>query len=67
MYFVIRCYSCGQYLLAQSSRKTRICPYCGFKIVMRRAYVVAQARSAEQATAIIKSIKESSRLKRRKS
>ena len=63
MYLVIICYKCGRYLLAKTDQKTRRCPYCEARLVLNRAKRVMTAKTASQASNILRSLKEKRRAK----
>ncbi len=56
-YAVIVCGKCGGYSLAKMNQKTRTCPYCGSKITLEKARKVAVAKTAVEASDIIRRIK----------
>jgi len=58
MYLVIICYKCGQYLLAKTDQNTRQCPYCEAKLVLNRTKKVMTAKTAKQASNLLRSLKE---------
>ncbi|MEM2445265.1 MAG: DUF1922 domain-containing protein [Candidatus Bathyarchaeia archaeon] len=57
-YAVIACGKCGGYLLAKTDQKTRTCPYCGSKILLEKARKVASAKTANEASVLLRRIKE---------
>jgi len=57
MYLIITCPKCGKLLLADSSQKTRTCPYCQKKIIVAKAVKLAKARTAREASSIIQKLK----------
>ncbi|KPV62307.1 MAG: hypothetical protein AOA65_1931 [Candidatus Bathyarchaeota archaeon BA1] len=59
MYMVIVCYTCGRFLLAKVGQKTRRCPYCEARVVLEKARRVAYAKSAQEASNIIRTLKKS--------
>lgn len=63
MYLVIICYKCGRYLLAKGDQKTRQCPYCEARLVLNRAKKIVTAKTAEQASNFLRSLKEKHRTK----
>jgi DNA-directed RNA polymerase subunit RPC12/RpoP len=58
MHAVIVCYKCGRYLLATMDKKTRQCPYCEAKLILNRTKIIASAKTAREASNIIRTIKE---------
>lgn len=57
-YAVVVCGKCGGYLLAKTDQKTRTCPYCGSKILLDKARKVTSAKTANEASALLRKIKE---------
>lgn len=57
-YAVIVCHKCGGYLMAKTGQKTRTCPYCGSKILLEKARKVASAKTANEASTLLRKIKE---------
>jgi len=57
-YAVVACGKCGGYLLAKTDQKTRTCPYCGSKILLEKAKKVAFAKTAKEASLLLRRIKE---------
>jgi len=47
---IILCYSCGRMLVAKADSKTRLCPYCGARVVLGKAKKLAFASSASEAS-----------------
>ncbi len=64
MYAVVACYRCGQLLLAQTKQKTRQCPHCGFRFRVEKSKKLAHAKSAREASTLIRKLKFN--LKRKK-
>ena len=58
MYSVIVCYHCGRLLLAEAKNKTRQCPHCGARLVVAKTKQVASVKSAQEASQIIRSMKQ---------
>jgi DNA-directed RNA polymerase subunit RPC12/RpoP len=54
---VVVCHKCGGLLLAKTEQKTRTCPYCGSTVVLQKARKVASAKSASEASAILRKLK----------
>lgn len=57
MYLVVKCPQCGRLTLSKASYRTRTCPYCGKKIVLMRAMIVARTSSSIEATEVIRDFK----------
>jgi len=64
-FVIVVCSKCGGLLAAKAEQKTRICPYCGFKIVLDKSKRVAVANSAREASMILKRLKRKAAEKRR--
>jgi DNA-directed RNA polymerase subunit RPC12/RpoP len=65
-YIIVVCSKCGGYLLAKNEQKTRTCPYCGLKILLRKALKVASAGNAEEASILLRRLKEENAAKKGK-
>ena len=63
MYMVIVCYECGQLLLAKTSQKTRRCPYCETRLVLDKTKKVANVKTAQEASNLIRALKKKEILK----
>ena len=57
MYLVIHCYKCGQLLLAKTTQKTRRCPHCEARLVLKKVKKIAHAKSASEASSLIRALK----------
>lgn len=57
-YLIVKCNTCSGYSIVKSIQKTKICPYCGSKIILQNARKIASADSAEKAAEILKRLKE---------
>lgn len=57
-YVIVVCGKCGGYLSARSSQKTRTCPYCGSKLRLEKAKRITSARSANEASILLRKLKE---------
>lgn len=62
---IVVCSKCGGLLAAKAEQKTRICPYCGFKILLDKSKHVAVANNAREASMILKRLKRKAAEKRR--
>jgi len=58
MHAIIVCYKCGQYLLAKAEQKTKQCPYCETKLVFDRTKIIASAKTAREASNLIRAMKD---------
>jgi DNA-directed RNA polymerase subunit RPC12/RpoP len=54
---IIVCNRCGGLFLAADGQKTKTCPYCGAHVDVRRAKKVAAAKSAFEASEMLRDIK----------
>ncbi len=61
MYMVVVCYNCGQLLLAKTGQKTKGCPYCGTRLILRRAKEVGSAKGSREALNLIQALKKEGR------
>ncbi|MEM3765514.1 MAG: DUF1922 domain-containing protein [Candidatus Bathyarchaeia archaeon] len=57
-YAIVVCGECGGYLLAKSGQKSRTCPYCGSRILLEKAKKVVMAENADEASKILRRLKE---------
>jgi len=64
MYAVVTCQRCGQLLLAQTKQKTKQCPHCDFRFSVEKSKKLAYARSARDASALIRELKFSRKKKK---
>ena len=55
--YIVVCPKCGGLLLAQAEQKTRTCPYCGSNVALQKAKKVASAKSANEASMILRKLK----------
>lgn len=56
-YLVVACTSCGRFLLAASDKRTRSCPYCGKRVRIEDARVIARSESAREARLVLQEAK----------
>ena len=56
-YLVLQCEKCSRYLLAVSNNKTRACPYCGKRIVVEKAKILASSDDAKEARLNLQKLK----------
>jgi len=54
---VIVCHKCGQLLLAKTSQKTRRCPYCETQLALDKTKKVTHAKTAQEASNLIRALK----------
>lgn len=61
--FVIVCSRCGNLLLAKS-QKTRTCPHCNFTIIVEKAKKLASANTTNEASEILRRLKNDAGVKK---
>ncbi|MGB9915533.1 MAG: DUF1922 domain-containing protein [Candidatus Bathyarchaeales archaeon] len=54
---IIVCSKCGGLFLTPEDQKTKTCPYCGTRVDVRKAKRVAAAKSAFEASEILRNLK----------
>jgi predicted nucleic acid-binding Zn-ribbon protein len=59
---IIKCTQCGGLMLSAKAQKTKICPYCGTNINLLKAQKVAAAKTALEASEILRKIKKEQKL-----
>jgi predicted RNA-binding Zn-ribbon protein involved in translation (DUF1610 family) len=64
LYLVVKCYKCGNLLLARSGVKTKTCPYCGSLLRLDKVIVIEKAQSAREASMKLRLLKEKAVKKR---
>jgi len=60
-YLIVQCYSCGQLLLAKAGQKSKICTYCGARLKLNRVKILSRARTAREASEIVRALKRKSK------
>lgn len=65
-YVIVACGECGGYLLAKTGQKSRTCPYCGSRILLEKAKKIAYSKKADEASAILRKLKEKAATKHEK-
>jgi DNA-directed RNA polymerase subunit RPC12/RpoP len=60
---VVVCSRCGGLLLAKAQQKTRTCPHCGFTVVLAKAKKLASAKTANEASVILRKLKSDAAVK----
>ncbi len=58
MYVVVRCQRCGNIILGNTRYRTRACPHCGHKTVLRGLKVLGRTDSSQEAVALIQALKK---------
>jgi DNA-directed RNA polymerase subunit RPC12/RpoP len=56
-YLVVVCTHCGRLLLAVSDKKTRSCPYCGRRVNLKDARVIAHSKNPKEARQVLQEMK----------
>ena len=56
-YLVVACTKCGRLLLAVSNKKTRSCPYCGRRVNLDDAKVIARSENPKEARQVLQETK----------
>ena len=54
---IIVCSRCGRMLLSNAEQKTKSCQYCGTRVIVEKAKKIATAKTALEASEILKKIK----------
>ncbi|NWF87539.1 DUF1922 domain-containing protein [Candidatus Bathyarchaeota archaeon] len=63
-FLIVACGRCGGFLLAKDEQKTRTCPYCGSKVTLYKAKKLASAKTANEASTILRRLKKDKFLNR---
>ncbi len=58
MYVVVTCQRCNNLLLGDTRHRTRACPHCGLRMVLRGRKVLAKTESSQEAVAMIQELKK---------
>jgi DNA-directed RNA polymerase subunit RPC12/RpoP len=58
MYVVVNCQRCNNLLLGDTRHRTRTCPHCGLRMVLRGRRVLARTESSQEAVAMIQELKK---------
>ncbi len=58
MYVVVSCQRCNNLLLGDTRYRTRACPHCGLRMVLRGRRALARTESAQEAVAMIQELKK---------
>ncbi len=64
-YLIVSCPKCGEYSAVREGSKTHTCPYCGYRMRIEEAGIIAKARSGREAREVILRLKTPNELKRR--
>jgi DNA-directed RNA polymerase subunit RPC12/RpoP len=58
MYIVVSCQRCNNLLLGNTRSRTRACPHCGHRMVLRSRRVLARTESPQEAVVMIQELKK---------
>lgn len=58
MYVVVSCQRCNNLLLGDTRYRTRACPHCGLRMVLRGRRALAKTESAQEAVEMIQELKK---------
>ena len=58
MYLILNCPSCGRIIMANTINRTKTCIYCGAKIAIFNANILAKSNSTQEALDIIQQLKQ---------
>jgi len=58
VYVVVSCQRCNNLLLGDTRYRTRACPHCGLRMVLRGRRALARTESAQEAVAMIQELKK---------
>jgi len=61
---IVVCGRCGGLLMAKADQKTRTCPYCGSRVDVDKAKKVASAKTANEASIILRRLKSDAATRR---
>ena len=56
-YLIIECSNCKRFLLAASDKRTRTCAYCGKRVAIDDARIVARSEKAKEARLVLQELK----------
>jgi len=54
----VKCPQCGRLILSKAAYRTRACPHCGDRFLLRKAMVVARVSSSRDALEVLREMKE---------
>jgi len=63
---IMKCTKCGGLMLCSFGQKTKICPYCGTNIILQKTQRVASAKTAFEASEILRKLKSDQKINRKK-
>lgn len=58
MYVVVRCQRCGNLILGNLRYRTRACPHCGHRAILRGLKVLGRTDSPQEAVTLIQALKK---------
>ena len=62
MFVIFLCYECGKLLIAKNHQSTKLCFYCGSCLKLSKIKKVANARTAQEASQLIRNLKRKKHL-----
>lgn len=57
MYKIFICSRCGRLLVADASKKSRMCTYCGVRNDLTKVNLVESAKTAKEASELVQHLK----------
>jgi DNA-directed RNA polymerase subunit RPC12/RpoP len=64
-FLIAVCSKCGGLIISKAEQKTKICPYCGFKIYIYGARKIASAENAYEASEMLRKLKSDTAQKKK--
>ena len=61
VFVIVVCGECGRLLVANGNLKSRRCPYCGFRVWLSKAKLVASVETAREACELVQRLKRTDR------
>jgi len=61
VFVIVVCEGCGRLLVANGNLKSRRCPYCGFRVWLTKAKLVASVETAREACELVQRLKRRDR------
>lgn len=58
MYIVVKCLGCGNLILGKTHYRTRTCPHCGYRTILRSMKVLGRTNSSQEAVTLIQTLKK---------
>ncbi len=63
---IVKCSKCAGLTLAAKAQKTKVCPYCGTQINLLKAQKMAYAKTAREASEILRKLKSTQKQNHKK-